>query len=65
MGEQAKRWLVDQMKQNHISIEVIANVLEIPIEKLYVGTDKLLDADEFLRICAYLCIRPENIPIDY
>ncbi len=65
MGEQAKRWLVDQMKQNHISIEIIANVLEIPIEKLCVGTDKLLDADEFLRICAYLCIKPENIPIDY
>ena len=64
MREQAKRWLTDQMEQNHISAEVVANVLDIPVEKLLIGTDKVLEADEFLRVCAYLHFRPENIPID-
>ncbi len=64
MREKAKRWLADQMEQNHIPAEVVANVLEIPVEKLQIGTEKNLDADEFLRICAYLHIRPENISID-
>lgn len=52
MREQAKRWLADQMEQNHISAEVIANVLEIPVEKLRIGTGRVLEADEFLRVCA-------------
>ena len=64
MREQAKRWLADQMEQNHLSAEVIANVLEIPVEKLRIGTGRVLEADEFLRVCAYLHIRPENISID-
>ena len=56
--------VADPVEQNHISAEVIANVLEIPVEKLLIGTDHILEADEFLRVCAYLHIRPENIPID-
>lgn len=63
MGEQAKKWLIEQMKQNHISPEAIADILEISLENLHVGTGELLDADDFLRICAYLHIRPEDIPI--
>lgn len=64
MGEQAKKWLADQMEQNRISRELVANLLEIPVNKLCVGTGESLDADDFLRICAYLHIRPENIPMD-
>lgn len=63
MGEQAKKWLAEQMKQNQISQEVIADILGISLEHLHVGTGELLDADDFLRICAYLHIRPEDIPI--
>ena len=64
MGEQAKRWLAEQMREKHISEEIVANVLGIPAEKFYVGTGEILEADEFLRICAYLHIRPENIHLD-
>ncbi|MCI8484412.1 MAG: hypothetical protein HFH41_08745 [Lachnospiraceae bacterium] len=64
MGEQAKKWLADQMEQNRISTELVADLLEIPVKKLCVGTGESLDADDFLRICAYLHIRPENIPMD-
>ncbi|MCI9135987.1 MAG: hypothetical protein HFH48_00235 [Lachnospiraceae bacterium] len=64
MGEQVKKWLADQMKQNQISAEILADVLEIPIENIRVGTGQFLDADDFLRICAYLHIKPENIPIN-
>lgn len=64
MGEQAKKWLAEQMKQNQISEEVVADVLEIPMENICVGTGQLLDADDFLRICAYLHIKPEDIPIN-
>lgn len=63
MGEQAKKWLACQMKQNQISAEVLADVLEIPVENICVGTGQFLDADDFLRICAYLHIKPEDIPI--
>ncbi len=64
MGEQVKKWLAGQMEGNNISVEVVADVLGIPLENLCVGTGRFLDADDFLRICAYLHIRPENIPMD-
>ncbi|MEY8517663.1 hypothetical protein AALC25_12285 [Lachnospiraceae bacterium 29-84] len=64
MREQAKRWLESQMEEKHIPIEVVASVLGIPQENMRVGSGQRLDADELLRICAYLCIRPENIPIE-
>lgn len=55
--------MAEQMEQNQISQEVIADILGISLEHLHVGTGELLDADDFLRICAYLHIRPEDIPI--
>ncbi|MEH2944914.1 hypothetical protein VSQ32_19240 [Lachnospiraceae bacterium KK002] len=64
MGEQAKKWLAEQMREKRISEEIVANVLGIPAEKFYVGTGEVLGADEFLRICAYLHIRPENMSLD-
>ncbi len=53
MGEQVKKWLAGQMEGNNISVEVVADVLGIPLENLCVGTGRFLDADDFLRICAY------------
>lgn len=64
MGEQAKKWLEEQMKQNHISQEAIAEILGIPWENLQVGTGNPLDSDDFLRICTYLHIRPEDFFIE-
>ena len=65
MKEQAKKWLAGQLEENHIPPEILAQALGIPMERLCVGSGKLLEADDLLRICAFLCIRPENIPIDY
>lgn len=65
MGEQVKKWLAGQMEENNISVEVVASVLGIPPENLCVGTGGLLDADDFLRICAYLHIRPEDVPMEF
>ena len=55
--------ILDCVKKQ-ISVEETAEALQISKEKLYVGTEQTLDADELLKLCAYLRIRPENIPMD-
>lgn len=64
MENRATRWMAAYMEQNHISAEVIADVVGIPAEKLCAGTSQSLDADELLRLCEYLHINPREIPID-
>jgi hypothetical protein len=49
------------MEQNHVSAEIIADVLEIPMDDLLVGKAGSLDSDDFLRACAYLHLRPEKL----
>lgn len=61
MGNRARKWLADQMEQNHVSAEIIADVLEIPMDDLLVGKAGSLDSDDFLRACAYLHLRPEKL----
>lgn len=63
MTNQATRWMAAYMEQKHISAEIIADVLEIPAEKLCAGTSKALDADELLKLCAYLHIDPKEIKL--
>lgn len=64
MQNRATRWMAEYIEQNHISVEEIAEKLQISKEKLFVQTQQTLDADELLKLCAYLRIRPENIPMD-
>ncbi len=64
MQNRATRWVAEYMAQNQISVEETAEALQIPREKLYIHTRQTLDADELLKLCAYLQIRPENIPMD-
>ncbi len=64
MQNRATRWVAEYIAQNQISVEEIAEKLQIPREKLYVQTQRTLDADELLKLCAYLHIRPEKIPMD-
>ena len=52
MGEQAKIWLVEQLERKQISVEVAAAVLEVPLEDICVGTGRMLDSDDFMRICS-------------
>lgn len=59
MGEQAKKWLVEQLERKHIQIEVAAAVLDIPLEDICVGTGRLLDSDDFMRACSHYHIWPE------
>ena len=61
MYNQTARWLADYMSEHGISIEMVERELKIPRIKLEVGTMEQLWADEFLRLCAYLNIRPEDI----
>lgn len=64
MQNRATRWVAEYIAKKQISVEEIAEALQISKEKLYVGTEQTLDADELLKLCAYLRIRPENIPMD-
>ena len=61
MENRATRWIADYLAQNHISAEVIAEILDISAEKLVPGTCQALEADELLRLCQYLHIQPEKI----
>lgn len=65
MGNYAKKWLSNWMKKQNILEGIIAEVLEIPPEDLSAETEKKLDADDLLRLCAYLHIRPELIPLEF
>lgn len=64
MRNQVTKWLVEYIQNQQISIIQIQKVLGIPIDKLYPDTKKHLNADEFLRLCAYLEIDPQKIPIE-
>lgn len=64
MQNRATKWMAEYMAQGQISIEKTAQTLQIPKEKLCVQTEQTLDADELLKLCVYLHIRPENIPMD-
>lgn len=64
MQNRATRWVAEYIAKKQISVEETAEALQISKEKLYVGTEQTLDADELLKLCAYLRIRPENIPMD-
>lgn len=64
MKNQATKWLVKYIEDNQVSIVHLEKTLHIPIEKLYPDTEKWLDADEFLKLCAYLNIDPKEIPMN-
>lgn len=64
MQNQATRWLAKYIAQHHISIEEIEQKLHISREKLMVDTKQSLYATEFLELCNYLQIEPEDIPMD-
>lgn len=64
MRNRATRWVAEYMAQNQIPVEETAHVLQISKNKLYTQTELTLDADELLRLCVYLKIRPEKIPLE-
>lgn len=65
MQGHASKWIVGYIHHNSISIQQISEVLGIPVQKLDLNASENLEADEFLKLCAYLGIRPENIPLEW
>lgn len=56
----AEKYLLDYIVSHHISLERIMNDTGIDIEKR-VRLKQDLIAEEFLTLCTYLGIRPEDI----
>lgn len=54
-------YMIDYMEKKHISAERLAKELDISTEKLDKEYEEPLLADEFLALCVWLRIRPEEI----
>lgn len=54
-------YVIERIQERGLSIQEISEKLNIPIEKLIPGTKEKLSAKEFLELCAYLHIRPEEV----
>lgn len=52
--------VIEYIKSNNISIDQIAKDTGIPASKLRGETRDPLMAAEFLRVCQYLNVKPEN-----
>lgn len=61
MSNYTAQYLADFMEKNKISVEDISEKLNIPVNAIIPGTREKLDSDDFLKICSYLNIRPEEI----
>lgn len=57
----ATLWLTEYLKNNRIPTGQVAEDTGILEEKLLIGTTKTLNATEFLTLCAYLNIKPEEV----
>ena len=59
--ESVTKQLAEYLKNNQISTKQVAEHTGISEEKLLTDTTKTLNATEFLELCAYLNIQPEEI----
>lgn len=55
-----EKYLLDHMMNNHISVKQVECDMGINMEQL-VEENRDLKAGEFLALCAYLNIRPEEV----
>lgn len=53
--------LAEYLKKNKISAKQVAEHTGISEDKLLTDTTKTLNATEFLELCAYLNIKPEEL----
>lgn len=54
-------YMAEYLEKNGISTEETGDIVGIPTEKLEKGSGKALTAEEFLELCVYLKIRPEDV----
>ena len=52
--------MIGYIEQNHISVAQMSADLGIPEEKFQFGSEDKFTAEEFLEICVYLNLRPEQ-----
>jgi len=64
MRNYAVCYIADILQKREISAEEISKKLDVPVNAIIPGTREKLDSDDFLKICAYLNIRPEDIMKD-
>ena len=57
----ATKRLANYIAQQHISPERVAKDTGVAMEKLVPETKETLEAGEFLELCLYLGIRPEDM----
>lgn len=56
----AENYLYNYISECNISVEQVKNDIGIDIEKILSGKNELM-VDEFLRLCIYLKITPEEV----
>lgn len=54
-------YIIQYLKKNQIPVKWVVEKLGIAEEKLDIGYTEPLLADEFLELCAFLHLRPEDI----
>lgn len=52
--------IAEYISGQNFSVDEISKELDIEVQKLQVGTEEALEADEFLSLCFYLKIKPEQ-----
>ena len=54
-------YIISYVLEHQIPCEALAKETGVPMDKLMPGYQEPLLADEFLKICVYLKLRPEDI----
>lgn len=54
-------YFIEYLKRHHISADETAQAIGIDPQKLAPGYQEPLDSEEFLELCFYLAISPEQV----
>ena len=61
MSNYTARYIAEFIEKKKLSIKEISINVNVSKKKLILGTEESLTAEEFLRLCQYLHIRPEEV----
>ncbi len=59
--ENASEWIRAHIKKKELSLNIISEDLNIPVERLMVECEDSLWAEEFLALCAYLQVNVDQL----
>ena len=60
-SKNVNEWIANYIKDQGFSVEELSFHLKLPESKLRGGTENDLSAEEFLNLCSYLKVTPEQI----